>query len=336
MRKFFSKRNIIILLILIFLGGGSYFYQNRQKAPQYETKTIESSSLTSYISASGTINAQKYADLHFQTGGVLSWLGVSEGDTVKSWQVIATLDQREVHKQLTKALRDYSIERNKFDEAKYDTYANEPVTATISRILQNNQYNLDKAVLDVELRDLSLQLSRLSTPISGVVTHLDTPVAGVNITPATAFVVVDPNSIVFQAEVDEVDVSNVTIGQNVEVSLDSYPSETFAGTVSKISFEAVTSSSGGTTFLVDINLPYSQNLMFRPGMNGDAQIITSEKTDIIVIPFNAIVEEDEGSFVYVLENEKRLKRKVETGIEGEAEVEIVSGVNLGEVIIINP
>lgn len=336
MKKIFSKRNIIILIILLALIGGFLFYRNRQSEPEYETNTVTRSSLTSFVSASGNVYANTKADLHFQTLGKLAWVGVKVGDRVEKWQAIASLDQRILKKDVTKALRDYSKERNDFEEDKDITYEGQYFTDTVKRILEKNQWDLDKSVIDVEIDTITLEFANLYTPVTGVVTRIDTPVAGVNIITTNIFQITDPSSIIFQAEVDEVDIGSVLVSQKVNVFLDSYPDLTFSGYVEKIGFTAITGTSGGTTFLVDISLPFSENTMFRPGMNGDAEIITQEKSDIVILSYDVIMEDDDGTYVYVLENNTPVRRPVTTGIEGDSDVEIISGVNEGEVIITNP
>lgn len=336
MKKIVSRRNIVIFVILLVLLGGFLYSRNQQKEPEYETENIARSSLTSFVSASGNVHANIKADLHFQTYGRLAWVGVKEGDRVEKYQAIASLDQRELQDQLTKALRDYAIQRNTFDETTQETYDDVAFTKTVQRLYESSQYTLDKTVLDVEIKSIALELANLYTPIPGVVTRIDTPVAGVNVTATNVFEITDPDSIIFQAEVDEIDIGSVEIGQKVTIFLDSYPDLTFSGYVTKIGFTAITGSSGGTTFLVDISLPYSENTMFRPGMNGDAEIITDEKTDVIVVSYDWILEDDDGSYVYVLENNTPVRRSITLGIEGDNSVEVIKGLNEDDLIITNP
>ena len=336
MRRFFSRFFILIFVILLVLTAGFLFYRSMDKAPEYQTATVVRSSLTSFVSASGNVYANTKANLHFQTYGKLAWVGVKVGDRVEKWQAIASLDQRILKKDITKALRDYSKERNDFEEDKAVTYQGRYFTDTVKRILEKNQWDLDKSVIDVEIETIALELANLYAPVTGVVTRIDTPVAGVNVTATNIFEITDPSSIIFQAEVDEVDIGNILVGQKVNVFLDSYPDLTFSGYVEKIGFTAITGASGGTTFLVDINLPYSENTMFRPGMNGDAEIITQKKSDIVILSYDVIMEDNDGTYIYVLENNTPVRKPVTTGIEGDSAVEIISGVNEDEVIITNP
>jgi macrolide-specific efflux system membrane fusion protein len=74
------------------------------------------------VQSSGKTKADTSAELKFQTSGKLAWVNVKEGDAVEAYQAIAGLDPREVQKTLEKALRDYSSERNDFEEMWRVTY----------------------------------------------------------------------------------------------------------------------------------------------------------------------------------------------------------------------
>ena len=95
--------------------------------------------------------AEKAVELKFQASGKLTWVGAKEGDTVTAYQALAGLDRREVQKNLEKALRDYSSERNDFEQTWRVTYdgktPNDAFNDTVKRILEKTNGILEKAVL---------------------------------------------------------------------------------------------------------------------------------------------------------------------------------------------
>ena len=94
------------------------------------------------------------------------------------------MDERTVQKNLEIALIDYSKQRLTFDQTLEKNQNRTPAEALnidMKRILENNQFDLDKAIKSVELSDLAKQDSVLTTPISGIVTRSDVETAGVNI-----------------------------------------------------------------------------------------------------------------------------------------------------------
>jgi len=329
----------LISFITIGILVAFFFYQKttstQSKSPDEKEITIVKKDLQKTVSASGKIKAENEVVLKFQTSGLLSWVGVKEGDYVEKWQALASLDSRELKKTLEKSLRDYSKERWDFEEDKGVTYKDKIMTDTVKRILEKNQFDLEKAVLDVELNDISLQFATLISPIKGIVTSVDSPIAGVNITPATASITVsDPDSLIFTADIDEADISNIKLKQKVLLTLDAYPEEEIKGTIYRIGFTAKTTSGGGNAFPVKIRLPVNQNLMFKIGMNGDANVIFQEKKNILVLPGNVLNKESGKTYVEKLVNGNKVKTYVTTGLETDEETEIKSGLNEGDKVIL--
>lgn len=307
-------------------------------ASSVQTTPAKRTTFTKTITSSGKTKAKKAAELKFQTSGRLTWVGVKVGDRVSAHQTIATLDRREVQKTLEKALRDYSSERNDFEEMWRVTYkgTKDPQTAlndTAKRILEKNQWDLEKAVADVELKHLAVEYATLTTPVAGFVTRVDTPLAGINITSATAvFEVVDPDSILFEASVDEVDVAGVSVGKPATVSLDAFAGTPFTGMVSSIAFSAQTSSGGATVFPVEISIATSSAL--RIGFNGDVTIEADTQENALVIGADAVREDEKGSFVYKKVGKSYKKTPIEVGMRSESAVVVRYGLVEGDHVVI--
>lgn len=308
---------------------------NQYASHQGKLNTIKTASATrktfiKTITSSGKTQADTAVDLKFQTSGTLSWVGVKEGDNVAASQTIASLDSREVQLNLEKALRAYSSERNDYEQTWRVTYdgksANDAFTDTIKRILEKNQWDLEKAVLDVELAHLAVTFSKLTTPIAGIVTRIDTPVAGVNITPASAvFSIADPSSIVFTATVDETEIGGLSIGQPATIALDAFPEATFSGTISYISYTSQQSSGGSTVFPVKIKFSAPQSL--RIGLNGDISIDVARIPDAITVPLEAVRDGKNGTYVYKKSGSTFVETLVTTGQKNDDEIVITDGLN---------
>ena len=324
---------IIIAALIIGFAGWKRFRPQPIKA-QYELTTVKREDIRQTVVASGKVESRSQVELKFQTSGYLSWVGVKEGDQVNKWQAIASLDQRELQKTLEKTLRDYSKERNDFEEDIQVTYRDKALTDTIKRILEKNQWDLDKAVLDVELKDIALKYSSLVTPIAGVVTHIDTPIAGVNVTPATAvFTVADPEQLIFVAEIDEIDIGKLALAQPAQLVLDAFPDQAFPVTVSWLDFSSSLDSSGATVYLVKFNLLNPEQRL-RLGMNGEVTIGVAERVDVLTVPASSVTQEEGSSKVQVVINNKIEDRDVTTGLESEDSIEITSGLNEAETVIV--
>jgi len=326
---------VVLAIFLVVVGWPTEKKVTANPAQNYETAKVQKEDLTDIVSASGTIQSENQIDLKFQTSGLLTWVGVKEGDKVQKWQAIASLDKRELEQNLLKTLRDYSKERWDFDETSKVTYKDQVITDTIKRVLEKNQFDLDKAVADVEIKDIAMKLASLITPIEGIVTHIDTPVAGVNITPAAAvFTIADPGQMKFVANIDEADIGKVKIGQKTTLTLDAYPEQKFEGEVGKISFASIATKGGGTAYPVDIYLPENKDLQFKVGMNGDLEITITGEKDVLTLPSEAIKEKDNKKSVRVVEGRQIKEVEVQIGLTTETKTQITQGLNEGATVII--
>jgi len=336
-----KKKTIIIIILFIFVSA--VFLKRKsfsKKKDEFTLTTIKKENLVNKISASGVIKADKEVNLKFQTSGRLAWVGVKEGDFVNQWQAIAQLDIRELQKNLEKAIRDYSEERWDFEQEREDQSVSADdlnkytLSNDVRRILEKNQFDLEKAVLDVELKDIALKYATLVTPISGIITRIDAPIAGVNITPATAvFTVSNPQSVYFSANIDEMDIAKIRLNQKTEIVLDSLPDQELESIIVQIGFTSVKTSGGGTAFPIKTLLPQNQDLQFKLGMNGDIEIVLEEKENVLFIPISAVMERKEKRFVWLVENGKAAKKEVKVGFETDEDIEILEGLKEGDKVI---
>ena len=165
------------------------------------TYTVKRQDLTETLSLSGEIDAKEKADIKFQTSGLLAWVGVKTGDTVKKYQAIATLDKRDLQNTFNKYMNDYLKERWDFEQDQKDNKdwqtrtMTDAARDTVKRTLEKSQFDLNKAVLDVEAKNLALKFATITAPFEGIITKVDVPMPGANITPAGAvFSLVNPKS----------------------------------------------------------------------------------------------------------------------------------------------
>jgi RND family efflux transporter MFP subunit len=202
------------------------------------------------------------------------------------------------------------------------------------RILEQNQYNLESSVLDVEYQNLAIENSTIWTPIEGIVTHIDIPTVGVNITPATAtFEIVNPKTLYFSATVEQADVVKIKEGMMGKIVLDSFADFEDEAKVAYISFSPKAGETG-TVYQIKLDLSEkTKQLPLRLGMTGDVEFLVKEKNDVIALPSRFIKKDKKGSYVFVKENNKNVKKYIETGEEIDGKIVIESGLKEGETVI---
>ncbi len=333
------KMIITVALIAIAIGGFVARKTVLKPPPKYKTATAEIKTLTQTLEVSGEINADTKAVLKFQTAGRLGWVGVKKGDRVEKWQAVASLDKSILKKTLKKYLDDYMHQRWDFDQIRennlvttddYDKYS---FTNTIERLIEQEQFLLNKTVTDVEIQDITNRWATLTSPIEGIVTTIDTPVAGVNVTVTDAITIVDPDSLYFEIEIDESDLSSVNIGQTAQIILEAFPDQPITATITSIDFAGSTSDSGGVVFQAKLSFPVTDS-RYRLGMTGDAVITLQEKLNVLSVPIDAITAETDQSQVKILVNQQPQTKEIEVGMETDTDAEITSGLQEGEVVVI--
>ncbi len=332
-RKLFL--GVFFLLLIIGLG---WWFKGRtvaKKKKTLSTYTVKKGRVISTLDLAGVVDFEKEANLRFQTSGLLSWVGVKAGSSVRKGQAIASLDRRQLYRQLKKALNNYYNTRLDFEDTQDEYRDILDKTPRIKRILERSQKNLDNAVLNVELEHLAWQLAVIKAPFSGVIDALTLPQAGVNITPSQAtFRLVDPHSAFFEAEVDELDLSKVKVGQKVEISLDAYPQASLSGKVKYISYQPTKGKSGSMVYLAKIvfdQLP--RDFSLRSGLNGQAHLKLAEKDNVLVIPEEYLNYENGRSYVWLKKGKKKEKHFIQVGLESDEEVEVTQGLKPGDVIV---
>ncbi len=289
---------------------------------------------------SGKIAASENITLRFQTSGRLAWVGVKEGDFVKKYQTIATLDKRELQKTLEKYLNTYMTSRWTYETTKDSSGDQSAMSLSVKRALEKSGFDLGSAVLDVELKNLALEYAALWTPIDGLVAKADSPLAGVNVTPTQAeFQIINPNSLYFSATADQNDVINLTASQAGVITLDAFPDSPIKSQIQSISFTPKEGETG-TVYEIKMNLPPSfwlaQNLprpeSLRLGMTGDAEFIIKNYPSILAIPSKFLKSEGQTKYVWLA---NKNKQTVKTGLTIDNNIEIKDGLKEGDTIFEN-
>lgn len=341
------KLIVPVLLGVAAVGGVvvGIVYLKKTTFPQPKAGTVTANArfVTSTITADGTVTAASQARLNFQTGGRLVYLPYKEGDRVSAGKTIAQLDTYGLKRQLTSALNTYRSTRDSFDQTQQNSQtevlktqltpnylgAKETISDAIKRLVDQSQATLDNSVISVELANYALQLSRLVSPIDGVLVHQDVTVAGVNVTPTTSFVVADPDSMVFRANVPASLIDYVAIGGQVTLAIDGIQNK-ITGTVVKTYPAKITFANGQTGYQVDI-AGAELATVAKLDQAGKAMITTNAE-HVALIPAWTVIH---GTYVWVNPSRPVLKQVTTGKIHGN-DIEVLQGLSVDDQIIINP
>lgn len=146
----------------------------------------------------------------------------------------------------------------------------------------------------------------------------------------TAFTLGTGGAIKMIVDVDELDIGKVSVGQSADITLDAFSTEVFDATVTRISHIGEASGSI-TTYETQLNLTYDERLM--DGMNGSAVILSDSVQNVLVIPLNAIYEDENGAYVNRLDaSGTQNKVYITTGLSDGYYAEVTSGLSEGDQI----
>lgn len=326
------KSHKLAVILLAFTVIGVWYFFIRQPKVAYDEYTGSRKNISETLELSGKVRAEKSASLKFLAGGLVTYLGPKSGDTVKKWQTLASVDTRQLQKTMEQKLNLYAIERGTFEQTIDDNNNSVPdgdLARTLERLLAKNQYQLDNTVKDVEYQDLYLKLSRISSPMEGVLIQSPITSANVQVSAADTWIVVDPTSLYLSADLDETDLKRVSVGQKVYVMLDAYPDLKISSNITSIAYSPKETTTG-TTYEVKVALTGESTKSLRLGLNGTTAVVLSEKENVITLPASAVSSNGGKSFVYVKSGSKYSEKPIETGIENGGMVEIKSGISEGD------
>ena len=152
----------------------------------------------------------------------------------------------------------------------------------------------------------------------------------------TALTLSDLSRLFLLASVDEAEIGDVAMGQTAEITADAFPGRKFRGQVVRIATKGVTVQNV-TTFEVKIEVVDKKKTMLKPEMTGNVDVLIAEKGDALVVPVEAVSRRMMGkSFVILKKSDGTMEERheVETGITDNTNIEIVSGLNENDVIML--
>lgn len=173
---------------------------------------------------------------------------------------------------------------------------------------------------------IAVQLEKINdytivAPMDGVVLRRDGEIGEIAEVGQILYRVGVPKPLQVVAEVNEEDIPRVATGQTALFRTDAFPDRQLQGKVSEIT---PMGDIAAKTFRVKIALPDDTPL--KPGMSVEANIVTREKPNALLIPADAV----QGNAVFVLDGSHVRKREVAIGIRGTRVVEVLSGLADGE------
>ncbi len=287
-------------------------------------------------SGTSTVVADRAALIMPKVRGEIVAVLADEGDRVRAGQVLARLDGDQLRLEVAQAEANLrKLERDYERNVELQKRGLVSVTA-----FDNLRYELDAARATYDLAQLQLSYTEIRSPIAGVVIdrrnivrvgNTVTPVGGVIESADSAlFAVADFDSLVVNVQVPETQMSRLAVGQPARVRVDAVPGRHFDGRISLIT-PGVDDETA--TFPVKLELEDPDGLL-RPGMFARVDIVYERKPDALQIPRSALLDGDGPPRVFVATDGTAQERVVELGLSNGGYVEILSGVEPADQVVV--
>ncbi len=332
---------ISLCMVIIALVLGFYSCNNTKSDGQNsETGIIATSYSVSIVKASkkditdsfsqvGTIVAYNDVAIVSETSGRIVKVTAEVGDYKPAGYVLVEVDS-ELREAAYKAAN-VTYEKAKKDLERYEALYKEG-SISDSQIEQARwSYQAAESQYIVARRQLSD--TKITTPISGIVTaryvNIGSMVMGAPQSTPIANVV-DISRLKVKVSVSEKDVIRLKVGEPVEVTTDVFPEDVFQGSIFSISSKG----DDGHTYPVEVVLKNSKQQL-KAGMFGRVMFTPKSAGNLVIVPRACIVGSVKNASLYVVENDKAKLRSVVTGKEAGTDIEVLSGLQEGEQVVLN-
>ena len=214
----------------------------------------------------------------------------------------------------------------------------------LTESIQSASESLRSAEISMQNLQDAMNNYTITAPISGTIIEKDAKAGDAVKAGDTLCIVYDLSYLEMNINVDELQISSISVGQKVQITADAVPDKTYVGTVTRVSMKGA-SNGGTTTYPVTIRIDDTDGL--RPGMNANAEIVVAQANNALVVPNAAVVR---GSYVLVTKDSPSAANAdttmeapegfvyvpVKTGVSDDDYTQIVSGIQEGDTIGYDP
>ncbi len=316
--------------------------------------------------ANGVINPEVEVIVKSKAGGEIIDFPFNEGDLVKKGEVVVSLDPATEEARMKQAEAVLLMAEARLEKAGIALKDSEVRLSRQKRLyedgivsrqeLDDSEIAFEKAGADVKLAEAELMQSgealreardrladtKIKAPFTGTILKKFVDrgqVISSTISSASdgtqIFSIANLDHIFVTAHVDEVDISKIMPGQEVEVMADSLPGRKFRGTVERVAPKGRTEMAV-TVFDVVVRVTDEGKALLRPGMTADVKIVTRTRSGVLLVPRAAIKTLNRKTGVYLVNGSEEEFVQVETGETDGTLIEVRSGIGDGAEVVTSP
>lgn len=351
----------IIGIIALFIGVSVYRASTKENV-QVETTQMTVKEMTGNVMIPGTLQLAKEQKVYLDPQlGEVSKILVKEGDKIKKGTPLLKYENEQLQlekeqnklaidssyiriNQINKQIEDLDDKRKDLEkqigkeEAKKQIEAEKSQLETEKKManIELKQQLLQKETIEKKLNDLEVK-----SEIDGIVIGVNEDVIQNESQPSVIIHIANLNEYKVTGVISEYDSLKVKENQPVTLKSDVVPDQKWKGKVSKINLlpqeqEIMnqSNSNGAVQYPIVVKVE-DQNILAKPGFQLIMEIET-ERKKVNSLPLEAVKQEDDQHFVFVVENGKVARKEIEVGITSEQNIEIKDGLTKKDQVILNP
>jgi HlyD family secretion protein len=365
------KLALVAALLVLVAAGIAYYYYSVRNNELTQVKVIKAvrAELEAKVYTTGKIDLQNKQEVRVLTPGMIKAVSIEVGTKVKKGDLLLELESKDLDLQIKQAQAAVGVARANLATVNgrvaqlENAVANPnqvitsppvgipglagelPTGNVVSVTLQEAKNSRSQAQALLNQAQATLDLvrgqknnTRITAALDGTVLAVSAAVNQPAVAQVPLAIVGDLEHLVVVAEVNEVDAGKLAQGQTVKISGATLGDREFGGKVISVSpiAQAQPSLQGNqTTVQAKVQLDQSDPAL-KPGFSVSLTVITSSKPNVLQMPQEAVFTQDKLKYVYIVNQGTLSQKQVTTGITGDINVEILSGINEGDQVVLNP
>lgn len=351
------------LLFLILLAGGGYALARRRASGAREvdqslTVKVKRGDLVIEVIETAKVQPREKVEIKSKVAGQVEKVFVVEGQKVKKGQILLRLDATDYRRDLARSEAEVAQAENALEFAQVQL--DRKKRAFVARA--SSDAEVDTAQNEFKVRTVALRTARVTldvaldrvryteivSPLTGTVIQrgiepgeVVTPGVQATFEGKALLTVADLSHLIVRAELNQIDVAKVRLGQDVTLTMDALPGRQYHATMTKIApASSLPKGKDVEVFPVEATLVESDDAI-KPGMTADVRIHIETHPKVLILPIEAVVKEKEKYYATRVKtgpDGQPLTDKIEikTGARNDRETEVLGGLGEGDTVLIRP
>jgi len=330
-----KKERFFLLIMVVTIMAGitgctGQAVANAEEKKQEETIPVEitrviKGNVSAYFSGTASLEAENEAKVVAKTGGVVEKIFVEEGEKVKRDEILAQLDDDKLKLDLAEAIA-------RLEQLEREFLRNKELHQ--KKIISGEVF--DRIKSELQLQKTKVAQARLlknyaaiRAPFDGVVAERMIKVGNMVQQNDPCFHISDFDPLLAIIHAPEKELKKLQKNQKALLEVDALQGEEFTGKILRIS-PVVNPQTGTFKVTVMVTDPGTQ---LKPGMFARVRIVHDIHNETLLLPKDAILSEGNESVVFLVKNQRVLRKVIETGYINTTHIEVLSGVNEGDTVV---